>query len=143
MAGIADGAVIEVAHLSGQGFAKGAETAGSVECFVQNAVERKFFQLFQRLSLAQLAVDDGFAGLAVFVDDAVGAPGQIIVERIRWKFRQRADAHAHVLELVEARGQIARDDGDESGSQSALWNERGAGAFGELLDHAGAGDVFG
>ncbi len=143
MARIADGAVIQIAHLAGQGLAQRAEAARGVERLVQNAVERKLLELLERLRLAQLAVDDRLAGLAILVDDAVGAPGQIVVERIGRKLRQRADAHAHVLQFVEMRGKIARHDRDEAGSQTALRDECGARAGGELLHRAGAGDVLG
>ncbi len=54
VAGITDGAVIEIAHLAGEGFAKSAEAARGVECLVQNAVEGEFFQFLERLCFAQL-----------------------------------------------------------------------------------------
>ena len=141
--GIADGAVVEIAHLARQRLAQRAETAGGVERLVQNAVERELLELLERLSLAQLTVDDGLAGLAILVDDPVGAPGEVVIEGIGGEFRQGADAHAHVLQLVETRGQIAGHDGDEARREAALGNERGAGARRQLLDGAGAGDVLG
>ena len=143
MAGIADGAVIEVANLAGESLAQSTEAARGVEGLIQNAVERELFEFLERLCFTQLAVDDGFAGFAVLVDDAVGAPGEIVVERVRRKLRQCADSHAHILQRIEARGQVARHDGDEPGGQSALRNECGAGAFGELLHRARAGHILG
>src|SRR5882757_8931630 len=143
VAGVANGAVVEIADLAGQGLAKRAEAAGGVERLVEDSVQGKLFELFERLSFAQLTIDDRLAGLAVLVDDAVRAPGEIVVERVRRKLRQGTDAHAHVLQLVEARGQVAGDDGDEAGCQAALGDERGARAGGELFHDAGAGNVLG
>ena len=121
--GITDGAVVEIAHLARQGLAERAEAARRIEGLVQDAVERELLELLERLGLAPLAVDDGLAGLAVLVDDAVRAPGQVVIEGVRRKLRQRAHAHAHILQLVEVRGQIARDDGDEAGREAALGDE--------------------
>ena len=47
------------------------------------------------------------------------------------------------MQLIEARGQVAGNDGDEAGRQAALRNEGGARAGRELLHGAGAGDVLG
>src|ERR1700722_15120150 len=135
MAGIADGAVIEVPYPARQSLAYGTEATGSVEGLVESPCDRKLPELLERLRLAALAVDDGLARLAILVDDAVRAPGQVVVERVGRKFRQRADAHAHVLQLVEMRREVARDDGDEARGETALGNECRGGARGELLHH--------
>ena len=116
---------------------------GGIECLVQNPVERELLQLLERLRFAQLTVDDGLAGLAVLVDDPVRAPGQIVIQGIGWEFRQGADTHPHVVQLIETRGQVAGHDGDEAGRQAALGNESRARARRELLHRAGAGDVLG
>jgi hypothetical protein len=97
----------------------------------------------QRLRFAQLAVHDGLAGFAVLVDDPVGAPGEVVVERIGGEFRQSTDPHAHVVEGFEARGDVARDDGDETRCETALGDERRGRAHGEFLHRARAGDIFG
>ncbi len=143
MARIADGAVVEVAHLASQGLAQGAEAARGVEGLIGDAVEGEFLQLFQRRGLTQLAIDDGFAGFAIFVDDPVRAPGQIVVQGVGGETRQGADAHAHVLQGVEILGQVVGDDGDEAGRQAALGDEGGLGVDGQLLDPAGRGHVLG
>ena len=123
VAGIADGAVVQRAHLALQRLGQRAEPAGGVEGLVGDAVEREFLALLQRRHLDQLAFDDRLAGLAIFVDDAVGAPGQIVVQRVGRVLRQRADAHAHAFQRVEAAGEIVGDDRDEARRQAALRNE--------------------
>ena len=78
MARIADGLVVEAAHLAFKGLAQGAEAAGGVEGLVARAVEGELLELLHRRHFAQLAFDDRLAALDIFVDDAVGAPGQIV-----------------------------------------------------------------
>ena len=82
VARIADGAVVEVAHLAVQGLAQRAQAAGGVEGLVGDAVEGELLALLQRRDLAQAAVDDRLAGLAIFVDHPVGGPGEIVVQRV-------------------------------------------------------------
>ena len=115
-----------------QRLAQRAEAARRVEGLVGHAVEREFLALLQRRHFDQLAFDDRFAGLDIFVDDAVGAPGQIVVERVGRILRQRADAHAHAVQRVETLGQVVGDDRDEARRQAALRDEGRLGRCGEL-----------
>ena len=94
-----------------------------VKGFVADAVEHEFLAVAKRRHLAQFAFNDGFAGLDIFIDQAVGVPGQIVLERIGWILRQRPDPEAHVVQLVEALAQMVGRDRNESRSQSTLGNE--------------------
>ncbi len=91
----------------------------------------------------RLAVADGLAGVAVLVDQAVHAPGQVVLQRIGGKSRQRADPHLDVVQRVEALRQVVGDDADEARRQAALRHEGGGCAVGQLLDGAGGGHVLG
>ena len=123
--------------------AQGAEAARGVEGLVAGAVEGEFLELLHRRDLAQLPVDDRLAALDVLVDDPVRAPGQVVGERVGGILRQRADAQANGVELVEAARDVVRRDGDEAGREAALRNEGRRGAFGQFLDHAGGRHVLG
>ncbi|KVK62828.1 hypothetical protein L905_20755 [Agrobacterium sp. TS43] len=143
MAGVTDGAVIHGPHLAFQRGAERAEAARGVERLVGNAVERKFLTFLQRRNGGKPAFDDRFAGLDIFVDQPVRAPGEVVVERIGRILRQSADAHPHAVQLVELGGKIGGDDGDEAGGEAALRDERRLGRFCQSLDLAGGFDVFG
>ena len=82
VARVADGLVVEVRELAEQALAQGAQAARGVEGLIRHAIQGKLLTLGQRRHLAQHAFNDGFARLAVLVDDAVGAPGQVVVERV-------------------------------------------------------------
>src|SRR6516162_11212019 len=82
MARIANRAVIESTDLPLEGVAKGPDAARSVECLVGNTIDRKFLPLLQRRQLAAHAIHDRFASLAVFVDDAIRAPGQVVIDGV-------------------------------------------------------------
>ena len=75
MAGIADGLVVERPHLALQRLAQGAEPAGGVEGLVGDAIKGEFLALFQCRHLGHVAVHNGLAGLDIFVDHPVRAPG--------------------------------------------------------------------
>ncbi len=128
MAGIADRAVVQRPHAAFQRFAQRAEPARGVEGFIGHAVERKLFALLHRRDMGQPAFDDRLAGLDIFVDNPVRAPGQIVVERVGGILRQRADPHAHAVERLEPGRKVAGDDGDEARRQTALGDEGGRGA---------------
>jgi hypothetical protein len=123
--------------------AQRAQAAAGVEGLVLGAVQAEVLQAFERQHLERLAVADGLAGVAVLVDQAVHAPGQVVLERVGGKGRQRADAHLHVVQGVEALGQVVGHDADEARRQAALRHEGGARAVGQLLDGAGGGHVLG
>ena len=143
VAGIADGAVVEVADLAFEGVAQRAEPAGGVERLVGDAVERELLLLLQRRHLAAGSVHDRLARLAVFVDDAVGAPGQVVVERVRGILRQRADPQLDAVERLEALRHVEGDDGDEARREAALRDEGHGRVGGQRHDLARAGDILG
>ena len=143
MARVADRAVVEIAHAASQRVAQGADAAGSVEGLVGHAVEREFLALLQRRHSAQLAIGDHFTGLAVLVDDPIGAPREVVVERIGGKLRQCADAQAYFLKLLEVTCQIVADDRDEPRSQAALGNKRGRRCLSQFFDAAGGSHILG
>jgi len=143
VAGVADRPVVEVAHLSGEGFAQGAKAPRGVERLIGDPIERERLAFLQRARLAGKAVDDRLARLAIFVDHAVGGPGQIVVERIGRIFRQGADAQADIVQGLETRGQVGGDDGDEAWGEATLGNERRARALGQALHLPRRSDVFG
>jgi hypothetical protein len=134
--------VIQVLHASGQGLAKGPQPARGVEGFVGYAVEGKLFIFLQRLYLAQGAVDDRLARIAVFVDQAVGAPGQVVFQRIARIDRQRATRIFTSSGNRTPRCAVGGDR-DETGGEAALRHECGGGALGEALHCARTLDVFG
>ncbi len=131
VAGIARCLVVQVIDLAFQRFAQCAQAAGGVERLVFHAIERELLEFFERRNFDAHAVADGFARVAIFVDQAIGRPGEIVFQRIVRKHRQRADAHLHVAQLVEFLCKIVSHDGNESRRQSALRNEGSVGAFGE------------
>src|SRR5215469_1821254 len=141
--GIAHRFVVQVLDLALQRVAKRAEPARGVEGLIGNAVERESLELLERRHLAAMAVADRLARVAVFVDQAVGRPGQVVFERVCRKHRQRAHAHLYVAERLEFLREVVGDDGNESGSQPALRNERGFRAVREPPDRACTFDVFG
>ena len=143
MAGIADGAVIHGAHLAFERSSQCAEAAGGVEGLIGHTIQREFLAFFHGRYRDHAAFHDGFAGLDIFVDQSVGRPGEVIVQRIGRILRQRPYAHAQTVQLVEILCQIVGDDGNEAGGKAALRNERAIGAIGQCLDLPCGGDVFG
>ncbi len=61
-----------------------------------------------------MAIDNRFTRIAVFVDEAVGTPGQIVFEGIVWEGWQRANPHTHITQTVKTLCYIVRDNRDES-----------------------------
>mmetsp|Transcript_23198 Transcript_23198/g.54795 ORF Transcript_23198/g.54795 Transcript_23198/m.54795 type:complete len:524 (+) Transcript_23198:3704-5275(+) len=143
VAGVAHGLVVEVAHLARPGLAQRAQAAGGVEGLVLGAVQAEMLQAFQRQGRDELAAVDGFAGVAVLVDQAVDRPGQVVLELVGREGRQRTDAHLHIAHFVELAGQVVGDDADEARRQAALRHEGGLGALGHLHDGLGGGHVLG
>src|SRR4051812_36763433 len=143
MAGIANRAVIESTDFPFQGVAKRPEPARGVERFVGYTIKRKLLPLFQRRHLAARAINDRFARLAVFVDDAIRAPGQVVVERVRRVLRERADPQLDAVENLKALRHVKTHDRHETWSEPTLRRESGAGTGGELSHAARACDILG
>ena len=141
--GVAHRLVGEVLHLALERAGKGAQAARGVERLEVDAVDLHVLQPFQGRHLGHLAVDHRLAGLDVFVDEAVGGPGQIVLERVGGELRERADAHLHFLEVRHSLDDVGCRDGDEARCQAALRDEGGLGALGELHDLLGDGHVLG
>jgi hypothetical protein len=140
---IADGAVVEVLHPALQRFAQRADAAGGVEGLVGDAIEGELFALLEWRRVDEFTVGDLLAGFAVFVDDAVRTPGEIVIQGIGGVLRQGADAQPHVLQRIEAFRQVVADNGDESRRQPALRNERRLRGRGQCAHAPGVGDVLG
>ena len=143
MARIAHGLVVEVFDLAFERVAQGAEAARSVERLIFRAVQRERLDFFQRGHFAAAAVTDRFAGVAIFVDQSVRRPGEIVFERVVGEHRQGSHAHLDFPQLLELAREIVGHNRDEARRQSALRNEGGLGAMGELLDQPRGFDVFG
>ncbi len=119
------------------------DAARGVEGFVGDPIQGEFLALLECRGGDELAVGDFLARLAVLVDDPIGAPGQVVVQRVGGVLGQGADAQPHVLKFVKFLGQIVPDDRDKSRRQPALRNERALGVGGERPDLAGVGHVLG
>ena len=97
----------------------------------------------ERRLLDARAVDDRLARVDVLVDQAVHRPGEVVLQRVGRKLRQRAHAHVQPLERVEAARQRLAGDADEAGRQPALRHEGGARALGERADGVRRVEVLG
>jgi len=142
MARIANRAVIESADLPLEGVAKGPDAARSVECLVGNTIDRKFLPLLQRRHLAAHAIHDRFASLAVFVDDAIRAPGQVVIDGVGGILRKRPDPQSDSVEHVETLRHVEGHDGHEARSEPALRDEGCVSIGGELPHTACAHDIL-
>src|SRR4051794_38581542 len=78
------------------------------------------FQAFQWKHLDKLPLMDGFAGVAVLVDKAVGRPGEVVLHLVGRELRQRADAHPDFVEGIETLRKMMSRDRDEPWRQAAL-----------------------
>ena len=132
MARIADRAVIERTDRPLEGITKSSEPARSVECLIGHAIEGKLLPFLQRLRLSAYAIHDRVARLTIFVYDAIRAPGQVIVQRIRWILRERPNPQLDAVQHLEALRHIKGDDRHEARSEPALGNEGLAGINGQL-----------
>ncbi len=136
--------VIERSDAARQRFAQRAETARRIERFVLGAVERKMFETFERLHPLRAAVANRFARLAVFVDEAVHAPRQVVLQRIGRKLRQRADPYLDVANFGEAVRQFVRGDADEPSARDRHCGMNACGVVGDRGADARSGaHVFG
>ena len=104
VAGIANGAIVEVAHLTVQSFTQSAEATRRIERLIGHAIEGKRLEFFERAGLPGEAVHNGFSRFAIFVDHPIGGPRKVVVQRVGRIFRQRPDAQAHVVKRVEMAG---------------------------------------
>ena len=73
-----------------------------------------------RRGLDQATIGDGEARVAVFVDQALGRPGQRVLEDIVRMLWQRADTQFHGTKFVEMRDHFIGRDGYEAGREAAL-----------------------
>ena len=101
---VADRLVIQLAHASVECFTKCAQSTRSVERLVTDTVEREMFEPFEREHFDTTPVVYRFAKVAILVDQSVGRPGEIVLERVARKLRQRAHAHPHRLQTIELLG---------------------------------------
>ena len=76
MSRIADGLVIHRRDAALIGLGKRSEAAGGIERLVQRAVDFDLLEPFERQHIDFLAIDNAVTQVAVFVDDAIGGPGQ-------------------------------------------------------------------
>jgi len=121
--GIPHGLVVDLLALLAIGLGQRAKTARGIEGLVQRAVDLDFFQAFERRRFDQLAVDHGLAGIAVFVDESLGGPGQRILQHVVRVLGQGADAQLDRTQLVEMLGELVGRDADEAGREPALGYE--------------------
>jgi hypothetical protein len=98
---------------------------------------------FERHQLHGAAVVDRLARVAVFVDEAVGRPGEIVFERVRRELRQGAYPHMELTQRVELLRQVMPDDRDEARRQAALRHESDLRAGSDFAHGAGGGDILG
>lgn len=140
--GIADRPVVHFTDAPAIGVAQGAQTARRVEGFVHRSVDCQFLAVLERQHLPPHTIDNRLAGFAVLVDDAVRTPGQAVLEGIRGKARQRADAQPDAVERIEPLHHVVGDDRDKPRRQTALRDEGGGGILRQLLHMTGAGDVL-
>ena len=91
MARIAHRFIVQIAYRAFQCFAQGTDAARGGKGFIVDAVEGKAFQPFQRQYFAPGAFVDNLARIAIFIDQALGAPGQVVAERVVRKLGERAD----------------------------------------------------
>ena len=117
--------------------------ARRVERFVQRAVDFDFLETFERRGVDDLAVDHGLTGVAVFVDEALGGPGQRVLEYVVRVLRQGADAQLDGAKLVEMLGELVGGDADEAWRESTLGHERLRCTTRDPPHALGDGHVFG
>src|SRR6185503_10286274 len=126
MAGIADRLVVELAYTALERLAHGRHAAGGVERLVLDAVDREPLDTVERQRGNPLAPVQRLAELAVLVDQAGGAPAQVVLHLVARGERQRADAHLDRAHRVERRRERATHDVDGTRRETALRYERHA-----------------
>ena len=143
VAGVANGLVIEVADFAGERLGKGAQPARRVEGFELLGIERERLVAFERLQRCCQLVHDRFARVAVFVDDAVDAPGEVVAQAVGGMAREGAHAKAQVVQLVEAAGHVSAQHADHARREAALGHQRGAGVCRDGPNRLRRRDVLG
>ena len=145
MAHVADRAIVQLADAIFQGLAERAQAARGVERLVAHPVERKDLESFKWQKFDAPSLVNRFARVAVLVDQAVGGPGEIVVQGVGGKLRQRANAHVDRVQPVEGLCEMVGQNGNESGGQSALGHEHlpRRSDLGNLPHALGGMDVFG
>ena len=98
---------------------------------------------FESQNLHPPAVMYRLAGIAVLVDQTVGAPRQVVAERIDRILRQRAHAHVHIAQILEPLRHVGGKDRNEPGRETALGDESGVRTLGDCPDRVRGGDVLG
>ena len=93
--GVADCLVIHIADAIAVGFRQRAEATRGVEGFVELAVDLDLFETLECEHVDLRAIDDSVTQVAVFIDHAVGRPGQRVLEHVVRVLRERADAELH------------------------------------------------
>ncbi|MFT3788002.1 MAG: hypothetical protein QM770_17830 [Tepidisphaeraceae bacterium] len=106
VAAIANRFVVEVLHLARERFGQRADATRGVEGFVVHAVEAEGFVAFQWQHFQQLAAAHGFARVAVFVDQAVRAPREVVLHLVGGEDGQGTDAQADFVQFVEVFGEM-------------------------------------
>ena len=145
MPAIANRLVIQRPHIPPQRFAQRANPAGCVERLVIHAIERKMLQPLQRQHLQHLPLMNRLAWIAIFIDQPIRGPGEVVLHLIGRKLRQRANPQSHLFEPLKSLRQVIGRDGDESRRQTALRHENppARGMLGDLADRLGRRHVFG
>lgn len=151
MAWVADGFVGDVAVGVGfvgffERFDEGSDAARGVEGFVFNASEAEVFEAVEGWDFDHLAIEHNVAGLAVFVDDAFGAPGDVVLELVGGELREGAHAECERVDFVELSCDVVGGDCDVARGQATLRDEGDLGALALAIKSAhgvGGFDVFG
>ena len=91
------GLVVEILNFTLQRFAQRTKSARSVESLKFNAVNLHVLKLLQRRNCYKVPVLNGLARLAIFIDQALGAPSEIIFHGVVGKARQGAHAQTQIV----------------------------------------------
>ena len=95
------------------------------------------------MHIGELAAHDGVTGIAVLVDDAIRAPGEVVAQRIRGVAREGAHTQLQVIELVKLPGQMPAQHADQSWGQSALRHQHRPRLGRQCADGAGGRHILG
>jgi hypothetical protein len=102
---------------------------------------------FQRGQFHAPTVDDGFARVAVFVDQPLGAPRQVVLECVARIARQRAHAHPQIEKFAaaaqEALREVVANHADETRREPTLGHQHGTRTPPQFANHPGGGHILG
>jgi hypothetical protein len=90
-----------------------------------------------------LPLQTNFARVAVFVNEAVDRPRDVVAQDIGWVERECADAHLDGLNITEPRRRVRAEDADEPGRKAALRHQRHVGRRADVLDERRGRDILG